>query len=312
MLTSHIKHRRAVTLLSMLASVPLAALAGSAYAETPPSVKQIFQTTVAPSPTVVIPAQFGDNPKSQAQMSRPLSAMPPLNPGEYGTHVDNENNANTHSPDYDMSTYLYNTDAITPIEFNIDMPAGSAGKTGELRMDVYDIDAKDGEVDKVYFNNFYVGTLNGTTDTWGVNYFTIPPGIMVDGPNLVRVDIDTKNPGKGVWAVTVDWGIIKTAASSSTIDISRCWVAPPRQKFLNYVNFWAELNNPVDSVITYIAGRAIPMTEVSGNMVWSAEWQIPKATDFLDAIYPVPFYMVAIKDGKVQSMCPTLRVETSQ
>ncbi len=305
-------YHNAVIFSTLLAAVPLAAVSGDYSTLSSSDVENIFLNPDEIAQPDVSFAEVGDVPisssqyKREAYQARQRLAMPILKPGEYGTDKDNENNRNTHVADNDMDVYLFNTSSIAPIEYNITMPTGSAGKSGTLRMDVCDIDAADGEVDKVYLNNVLVGTLNGKSDTWGVNIFTIAPGILLDGRNLVRVDIDTKNPGKGVWALTIDWGIIAVAANINSTEISRCWVSPPIQKQGNYVNFFAELTGTVSAVKVYIAGRTIGLTDPDGDKVWSAQWLIP--TGLADMTYPVPFYMVAIKAGKVVSLCPTLKV----
>lgn len=305
-------------LLSLMATVTVASAADLPVVLSPEEVANVFQNPVAPLNKRSKPAsQMGDSRitrleyRKKARLAGQPLAMPKLGPGEKGTSKDNENNDNTHVADNDMGSTsagacIFNDDPIAPIEFNIDMPKGTKGPTGELRMDVYDIDAADGEVDKVYVNNQYIGTLNGSNDEWRVNYFTIPPGNLVEGRNLIRIDIDTANPGEGYWCLNVDWGILKVAASVNTIDISRCWVAPSRQNDNNYVNFYAELTNKVDSVKAYIAGQTIDLTDPAGNNVWSGSWLIP--ANIPDASFPIPFYMTAIKKGQVQSVCPTLKV----
>lgn len=249
--------------------------------------------------------QTHDEPLSASQKAQAASGkMPALGPGEYGTDVDNENNANTHVADGDMDTYLYNTSSVSPIEFNIALPVGSVGKPGTLRLDVYDVDASSGEVDVVYLNGVKVGVLNGKSDTWGVNIFAIPPGVLRNGRNLVKVAIDTKNPNGGVWAVEINWGIIKIGSTVARPEIARCWIAPVQQSAGNYVNFFAELGDKVDSVRVSVAGRTLGLTDPDGDKVWSASWRIPATL----AKKTYPFSMAAIKAGVVVSTCPALKV----
>lgn len=309
-------YREAAVLLALLAAIPLTAGAEN-ITLSPSEIRDIFLSPaepVEPDYMTMSSSESRDMPMSpseyreRARQSGQRLTMPVLKPGEYGTDRDNENNKNTHVADGDMDTYLYNTDSITPIEFNIILPATAAGKSGTLRMDVYDIDAASGEVDKVYVNNVQVGVLNGTTNKWGINIFAISPGILQAGRNLVRIAVDTANPGKGIWALTIDWGIIAVGGTSpTTLDITRCWIAPPRQKAGDYVNFFAEVNGVVDSVRVYVAGRTVSLTDPDRDKTWSNQWQIP-TTVLPEATYPIPFYMVAIKSGQVVSLCPTLKV----
>jgi hypothetical protein len=250
-------------------------------------------------------AQTRDEPLTRAQMAIVTPhAMPPLALGEYGTTVDNENNANTHRPDGDMDAYIYNSSPNAPIEYNIQLPVGAARVAGTLRMDVFDIDAVWGEVDIVYVNGVKVGVLNGSNNAWGVNIFSIPPGVLRDGRNLVRILVDTANPGRGFWALTVDWGIIALPPSAITADITRCWVAPARQRQGDYVNFFAETNKPVDTVKVTVAGSTFALTDPDRDNVWSGQWRIP--TTVAKADYALRFG--ATQAGRVISTCPTLRV----
>lgn len=258
-----------------------------------------------PSATPASAPQTRDEPLTRGQMSSITPhGMPVLKRGEYGTDIDNENNANTHTPDGDMDAYLFNTAANAPIEYNIVLPAGSAGKAATLRMDVFDVDAAAGEADIVYVNGVRVGVLNGSDSAWGVNIFAIPPGVLVDGRNLVRIDIDTRNPGRAIWAVMVDWGII-SLPTSTTPGITRCWVTPARQTRGDYVNFFAETTGSLDTVSVTVAGRTLPLTDPDRDGVWSGQWQIPAALP--PAAYTMRFG--ATKASSVISTCPTLKVD---
>lgn len=242
-----------------------------------------------------------------AEQSRAARAgtMPTLKPGEYGTDRDNQNNRGTNTPDYDMDTYLYNTSTKSPIEFDVILPSGSTGRSGTLRLDVYDVDVAQGEVDIVYVNNVRVGTLNGRDSTWGVNIFTIAPGILRAGRNTVKVDIDTKNPKRGNWAVTINWGIIALAGGSANVaGINRCWVTPTTIKAGQPVNFFAELAETVSQVKVIVAGRTIYLTDPDGDKVWSTAWVPPVALK--GRTYA--FSMQAIKSGRLISTCPTLKI----
>jgi len=257
----------------------------------------------------ITPSMAGDAPMSSAEYRQTaqershILTMPKLKKGEYGTNVDNEDNAGTHNPDGDMDTYLFNSDSNTPIEFNITVPATEIGKPATLRMDVYDVDADSGEVDKVYVNGTEIGVLNGHNGEWGVNIFAVPAGVLVAGRNLVKIDIDTANPGNPTWAVTVDWGIIKTDGVAA-MDITRAWVAPVRQNAGNYVNFFAEVNAKMDAVTVTISGNKIELTDPDGDKVWSGQWQIPSNWGGKN----VAFTMAATVGGKVVSQWPRLLV----
>jgi len=86
----------------------------------------------------------------------------------------------------------------------------------KIRVPAYDIDATDPipEVDKVYFNGYYIGNLRGKPDEWELNEFNVPiskvnfgkyQGIgnpSLPGNNELKIEIDTLNNG---WCTTIDW-----------------------------------------------------------------------------------------------------------
>jgi hypothetical protein len=119
------------------------------------------------------------------------------------TSSDNEDNVLSGNGDCDMDTYLYNTDSLAPIEFNISVPSVAGLTSAELLLLNYDVDEDAGEVDEVYFNGHYAGTLTGANSTWSTTVLTLDPAWVVQGNNLVQIYIDVTNDG---WAVTTDWG----------------------------------------------------------------------------------------------------------
>ena len=238
-----------------------------------------------------------------------ISAMPALATGEYGTDTDNENNARTGTADGDMDVYLFNDDSRSPIEFNINIPVANAAlRSATLRMDVYDVDASSGEVDEVFVNGTKVGTLNGSSDTWGVNIFNIPIGVLKQGKNLVKVTIDKDNISK--WAVKVDWGIIKLASASGA-QVSKAWFTPINTAQGSYINAFAEVSDPSNKVVkvqvyngsTYL----FALTDPDGDSTWSGQYKIPSA--WTDG-YKRDFRIIAKDaDGNVLSRWPGIVVK---
>jgi large repetitive protein len=122
----------------------------------------------------------------------------------YYTNTDNENNAHTHVADNDMENTLGNTDPKHPIEFNIDvttLPTSSA----VLTMYALDVDEEQGEQDDVYVNGHYLGKLTGANNVWSSTSFTVNPAWLVQGANLIEVQVDTSGDATQ-WVVGIDWG----------------------------------------------------------------------------------------------------------
>jgi WD40 repeat protein len=118
----------------------------------------------------------------------------------FTTTVDNENNQHTGTPDNDMDGDVCGGNFNEPIEFNIfiDRPPGHAGSALTVR--AYDVDWP-AEVDEVRVNGTFLGDLVGQDQTWSETVFAIPAGVLVEGKNLVEVDVTSTN-----WCVYVDWG----------------------------------------------------------------------------------------------------------
>lgn len=215
----------------------------------------------------------GDDPSDGAYIEN--QSMPALKPGEYGTDEDNENNSLTGVADGDMDTYIYNTNSVHPIEFNIiiDKPVGNLGAV--LKMNVYDVDIPD-EVDDVYINHVKIGTLTGANNQWGVNRMTVPPGILKQGKNLVQVFVDQNNTG--AWATEIDYAIL-SGLSAKQGGILKCWVAPTKVQAGDIVNFFAEISGNPTKVQLYNGDAIVPkaiLTDPDGDKVYSVQYKIPK------------------------------------
>jgi len=119
------------------------------------------------------------------------------------TTRDNQNNAGSGVGDCDMDTYLQNTSPLQPIEFLINVPDATSIASAELLLLNWDVDEDTGEVDQVYFNNHYAGSLVGVNEAWATTTLSIDPAWVATGDNLVRIDIDTTGLNL---AVKTDWG----------------------------------------------------------------------------------------------------------
>ena len=76
------------------------------------------------------------------------------------TTADNENNVLTGISDGDLDVYLFNTNSLAFIEYNIFID-DAVVTTAQLSILAYDIDWSSGEQDGVYINGHFVGNLTG-------------------------------------------------------------------------------------------------------------------------------------------------------
>jgi hypothetical protein len=242
--------------------------------------KSLFVLSILSIVFLIAGSAFAGDDRALAGQSITISSLPVLVSGEYGTDFDNENNAHTGTADGDMDYYIYNDESIHPIEFNINVPVTNASaRSATLRMDVYDVDTStipgDPEIDDVYVNGSYVGTLNGSNGTWGVNIFNIPIGVLKTGKNLVQINVDTASSG---WAVQVDWGIIKLASATGA-QISKAWFTPITVTRGNYINAFAEISDPsnkISKVQVYKGSTLLfTLTDPDEDSTWSGQYKIP-------------------------------------
>lgn len=68
------------------------------------------------------------------------------------------------------------------------------------------------EVDKVYVNNHYVGSLTGASDQDSISTFSVPTSYLVaPGANAIKIDVDTLL--NGCWCVLVRYGTISLSGA---------------------------------------------------------------------------------------------------
>ncbi|NCA85663.1 MAG: T9SS type A sorting domain-containing protein, partial [Clostridia bacterium] len=125
---------------------------------------------------------------------------------------DNENNALQGIPDGDLDNYLCHDDLLVPIEFNIFIDEPNI-ESAQLSLYAWDVDETGSapiggypEVDEVYVNGNFIGTLTGADDEWSTSVFNIPAEYLNPGPNgknLVQVHVSVLGM---YWCVEIDWG----------------------------------------------------------------------------------------------------------
>jgi len=130
-------------------------------------------------------------------------ASPASAQGTFYINSDNENNAHTHVADNDMDVSLGNASGVHPVEFNLMVPT-LPQNSAVLTMRAYDVDEEQGETDDVYINGHYLGRLTGANDTWSVTSFNVNTAWLVQGANLVQINVDTSNDPTA-WVTIIDW-----------------------------------------------------------------------------------------------------------
>ncbi len=140
-----------------------------------------------------------------------LTGVLQLYAASYITTSDNENNAHTGTADGDMGAgdCVYNTDAIHPVEFNIDVTGALPQTSAYLAVFIEDVDWPD-EVDEVFLNGHSLGYAVGENHLDDSTLFIIPDLTWVQsGNNLVEIYVDRN--GTGNWCA-------KTVSGELVID----------------------------------------------------------------------------------------------
>jgi hypothetical protein len=144
------------------------------------------------------------------------------------TDKDNEDNVLSGSGDCDMDLYLFNSSPVAPMELSVLVPDADALTHPRLLVYNWDVDETNGEVDEVYFNGHYLGTLTGADGMWSTTALPFDPAWAVSGDNLVEILVDTANPLTPTWAVNVDWVQIDSGApGEATIQYLNILTPPP-------------------------------------------------------------------------------------
>lgn len=127
----------------------------------------------------------------------------------YTTTVDNEDNALSGHPDYDMDTTICAYYSNAPVEFDIfaDHLLAPTGNVLTVRASTYYLGS---EANQVKLNGVTLGDLPNAPYQWTETSFDIPPGVVVPGVNLVQVIV-----GDGS-CFEVDWGELRLTGTPAT------------------------------------------------------------------------------------------------
>ncbi|MHA2281984.1 MAG: right-handed parallel beta-helix repeat-containing protein [Promethearchaeota archaeon] len=135
---------------------------------------------------------------------------------------------------YNLDQYLFHSEGpiIFDIFVDIEIDPEDPDAFAMLTLRVFDVDESGGgfywtyyhddvqyveyitvppEIDQVFFNGHYVGTLTGANNQWSTVTFDLDPHWVLNGSNTVMVNIDILVPhefpiAEETWATEVDWG----------------------------------------------------------------------------------------------------------
>jgi hypothetical protein len=148
-------------------------------------------------------------------------AVPPVSAtgSLWVTTADNEDNSGNGVADNDMGMpdppCIFNTDGNHPIEFLIDL-GGPGAWDGTLWLAYCDVDGEIDappcdfrEIDELYLNGHFVGTLPFTEDgECVVEEFPIQQS-WLEPVNHVEVVVEADHPGDDCWCAEVCWGALE-------------------------------------------------------------------------------------------------------
>ncbi len=150
----------------------------------------------------LIQAQIFITHNDEGQQPEPVDLTFYVNNNMPGfTTDDNDNNAGEGIPDDDLDATICSGDANAPIEFNI-LVTETSIQSAALSVLAFDVDEESGELNQVYVNDVYAGTLSGADNLWSTTVLDLDPAVVMPGWNSVRIQLDA---GEGGWCTMVDW-----------------------------------------------------------------------------------------------------------
>ncbi len=180
------------------------------------------------------------------------------------TTVDNENNLLTGTPDGDLDVYLERSSPLTPIEFNIIVDEPFV-YTAQLYLLAYDVDETSGQLDNVYLNGHFIGSLTGANDTWSTTVLNVDPSYIIPGPsgkNLIQIDVDLNDGG---WAVTIDWGQLVINNTSGTASIRQASLNQSQYAAGDDVHISLEIDTNLPSQSVTVESNILDLSGVNIN-----------------------------------------------
>ena len=133
-----------------------------------------------------------------------------------------------------IGRYLgYGSEIVIPIDieryFGVKqdlIASGALPDHADLTLYVWDVDEDTTpgrpEVDNVYFNGTYIGTLSGHNNQWKANPFKVPIELVnlptsenTKAENVIRIEIDTYT--KYDWLVQIDWASLSIPAAPPVV-----------------------------------------------------------------------------------------------
>ncbi len=292
-------------------SAPTATPTATASPTHTPTVTPTSMTTTTPTHTpTVTPTSMTTNTPTATPTSTP-SSCPGASVNTFLTANDNENNAHTGSPDFDMfpqtTQCIFRNNPLQPIEFNINAASlPSPLNNAQLSLRVYDIDEQDpecAEVDVVRFNNNQVGTLTGADDVWSTTILDINPALVQAGNNLVSVDINTSGCGispslpEGWWCTAVDWGQLVLGGGGGAAHIRSA--APDRTCFApgTTANVLVEVDTSLPSQEVRVEVNILDA--FSNNLVGSSQTKVINGAENDSFVVSLPIPSTALTGAYV-------------
>ncbi len=226
----------------------------------------------------------------------------PVCPGassrSYITTADNENNAGTGSPDYDMypanPACIFRNDPLHPIEFRLMVENPPAFSQAQLSLSVYDVDEQDttcAEVDQVYLNGTNIGKLTGANEVWSTTVLNVNPSLVRTGANLAQIRINTSNcedPGdpEGWWCTAVNWGQLVLGGGGGAASITSA--APDRTCYWpgSTINLMVEVDTTLASQDVRVEVNVLDAA--TNNLVGSTQTKVINGSSVDPFVFALP------------------------
>jgi putative cell wall-binding protein len=195
---------------------------------------------------------------------------------DYFTGEDNEDNQRSGQPDNDMDMEMGvgEGDPNYPIEFNILVSGQLPKASAVLYIRAYDVDDKNGEIDKVYFNEHFVGKLWGADRKWSICSFNVDPAWVRQGINTVELLVQGENGKSSGGKLNVDWGQLSIDGGVK----AKCWLEDLKIKSINIgttnVNIKVAVSIKAETEGSYFAEVWMVGTEGNSESFKSKEFSV--------------------------------------
>jgi len=211
-----------------------------------PSIPSLAAKPFAPT---VTPRAGGDLPEDGAGSGAPQVGIMTMPTGQTSVTYQLPDITLLLGDGYDLDEFMYRSEGQLNFEMDMQGLTLPPELSMVLTLRAYDVDQNGSsscapEVDKVYVNDTYLGTLTGAHGQWSSVPFTIRADALTPDINLFRVEIDTLDTA--CWAVEIDSATIQLQQNIAMVEAWTLEDIQLRRGTTNdYIGGWGVFGAPI-------------------------------------------------------------------